>query len=109
MTPKTAIEAECRHCKNGQRFHCKSDACALNNRGFSPLRRIKSHCLDCAGSRAEVVSCKGDALTSGAHKCPLWSYRLGTNPALKGKGNIENLRGEAIPSDFDFLPPKNAL
>jgi len=108
MTPKKAIETECRYCKNGLRFDCESSTCKLNDRQLSPLRRIKAHCLDCVGSRAEVVSCQGNILNPSPHKCTLWNYRLGTNPALKGKGgNIANLRlfgRKAMPSDSDFLP-----
>lgn len=110
MTPKKAIEAECRFCKNGQRLVCESNACKLDDKRLSPLKRIKAHCLDCVGmgSRAEVVSCRGDVLNPKPHKCTLWEYRLGTNPALKGKGgNISNLRlfeRKVAPSDSNFLP-----
>lgn len=101
MTPKKSIEAQCRFCKSGQRFTCESSTCKLNDRRLSPLKRIKAHCLDCVGSRTEVLSCKGEI-------CSLWDYRLGTNPSLKGKGgNIANLRlfeRKAAPSDSNFLP-----
>lgn len=106
MTPKKSIEAQCRYCKSGQRFICDSEFCKLNDRRLSPLRRIKAHCLDCAGSRAEVLSCSGQVLNPEPHRCSLWDYRLGTNPALKGKGgNISNLRlfeRKVAPSDSGF-------
>ena len=40
----------------------------------TPLRAIRSHCIDCcAGNKAEVRRC--------VHvKCPLWHLRMGTNP-----------------------------
>lgn len=109
MTPKKAVEVECRYCKNGQRFNCESTVCKLNDNSLSTLKRIKAHCLDCTGSRADVVSCSGDILNpSPPHKCTLWEYRLGTNPALKGKGgNISNLRLFERKVDapvFDFIP-----
>lgn len=107
MTPKKAIETECRFCKTGQRFDCESSTCKLNYRGLTPLKRIKAHCLDCAGSRAEVVTCAGNILNPSPHKCTLWSYRLGKNPTLKGgKGNISNLRlfeRKVVPSDSEIL------
>lgn len=93
MTPKKSIEAECRYCKNGQRFDCESAACKLNDKTLSALRRIKAHCIDCLGSRFEVVSCPGGVLNPEPHKCPLWDYRLGTNPKRRGMGNIQNLTG----------------
>lgn len=71
------------------------------------MKRIKAHCLDCVGSRAEVLSCQGDILNPKPHKCTLWAYRLGKNPALKGKGgNISNLRlfeRKVDAPDSDFL------
>lgn len=108
MTPKKAIEAECRSCKNGQRFDCESSTCKLDDRRLPTLKRIKAHCLDCVGGRAEVLSCMGNILNPTPHKCALWAYRLGTNPALKGKGgNISNLRlfvRKVKPSNSDLFP-----
>lgn len=108
MTPKKSIEAECRFCKSGQRFDCESSTCKLNDSRLSSLKRIKAHCLDCNGGRAEVVTCRGDVLNPSPHKCSLWEYRLGKNPALKGKGgNISNLRLFERKVDapvFDFIP-----
>ena len=40
----------------------------------TPLRAIRSHCIDCcAGNKAEVRRCV-------AVKCALWHLRMGTNP-----------------------------
>ena len=49
----------------------------LNEAGYSqttPLDAIKAHCLECCGySKSEVLKCV-------ALECPLYLYRLGTNP-----------------------------
>ena len=40
----------------------------------TPLKAIRSHCIDCcAGNKAEVRRCV-------AVKCALWHLRMGTNP-----------------------------
>ena len=40
----------------------------------SPLAAIKAHCLECSGySKSEALKCV-------SVKCPLYLYRLGTNP-----------------------------
>lgn len=93
MTPKKAIEVECRYCKNGQRFNCESTVCKLNDNSRSTLKRIKAHCLDCTGSRADVVSCSGDILNPSPHRCTLWEYRLGTNPKRRGIGGKADNQG----------------
>ena len=39
----------------------------------TPLRAIRTHCIDCcAGNKAEVRRCV-------AVKCPLWDLRMGAN------------------------------
>ena len=49
----------------------------LNEAGYSkasPLEAIKAHCLECCGfSKSETLKCV-------SLKCPLYLYRLGTNP-----------------------------
>ena len=108
MTPKKSIEVQCRYCKSGQRFDCESTSCRLNDRGLTSLKRIRAHCLDCVGSSPQVAGCRGEVLNPAPHKCSLWDYRLGTNPALKGKGgNIANLRlfaRKAETPELNFLP-----
>lgn len=48
---------------------------------LTPFKAIKQHCLDCSGySKSEVKNC-------GIKYCPLYPYRLGTNPNRKGIGN----------------------
>ena len=40
----------------------------------SPLEAIKAHCLECSGySKSEALKCV-------SLECPLYMYRLGTNP-----------------------------
>jgi hypothetical protein len=47
---------------------------AIGHAPMSPLRAIRTHCLDCcAGSSQEVAKCM-------AERCPSWPYRMGTNP-----------------------------
>ena len=47
---------------------------AMGHAPMSPLRAIRTHCLDCcAGSSQEVAKCM-------AERCPSWPYRMGTNP-----------------------------
>lgn len=46
---------------------------------FSPLKAIRAKCLDCScGNVYEVTKCP-------IKDCPLYEYRSGHNPALKGK------------------------
>jgi hypothetical protein len=46
-----------------------------------PLAAIRAKCVDCSGgSYAEARKCT-------ATGCPLWPYRMGTNPRRKGAGN----------------------
>ena len=53
---------------------------------ITPLKAIRLKCLDCsAGSAKEVKFCQFE-------DCPLYQYRLGKNPYLKGRGNIANLK-----------------
>jgi len=45
----------------------------------SPLQAIKKKCLDCVCfQKKEVKLCPAD-------DCPLWVFRFGKNPFLKGK------------------------
>ncbi len=55
---------------------------------LTPLKSIKKNCLDCSGySYAEVRNCV-------IKDCPLYSFRLGTNPRRKGITG-----GKCIPPD----------
>ena len=47
---------------------------------LTPLQAIRAKCLDCTcGSPAEVRACP-------CEDCSLYPYRMGHNPARKGKG-----------------------
>lgn len=49
-----------------------------NNKNLTPLKSIRVHCLECSNHQpSEVREC---IITD----CPLWLYRLGTNPKRKG-------------------------
>ena len=89
LAPSRAIRKECRKCMGGARLECDSKICPLNGPDRSSLRKIRRHCLDCAGSPGEVRACEGKIPfgVDGPHICPLHDYRFGTNPRRKGVGN----------------------
>jgi len=46
----------------------------------TPVKAIRAKCVSCMGGYyTEVRECPSETT------CPLWAYRLGTNPALVGK------------------------
>jgi hypothetical protein len=55
-------------------------------KNLTPLRAIRQKCLECsAGQPSEVKHCP-------CTECPLYPYRMGTNPKRAGKaGNLANL------------------
>jgi hypothetical protein len=54
-----------------------SQILSLKFRALNPLKAIREKCLDCCcGNAAEVRKCV-------AVDCPLWPYRMGTNPLRK--------------------------
>jgi hypothetical protein len=59
-------------------------AATLRAAGHEPgslLHVIREKCLDCCcGQAAEVRRCT-------AYQCPLWPYRLASNPFLRGRTN----------------------
>jgi hypothetical protein len=93
MTPSKAIKTECRACKNGHIYDCTSDACKLNDRTLSPLKRIKAHCISCVPEQNiyGVKKCTGRLLNGNI--CPLHPYREGHNPKRKGISNPKELKG----------------
>ena len=102
MTPSKAIKLECRWCMGSVKSStCDSQICKLNNKSLTPLKRIKSHCLDCVESRKEIKDCTGKLLFED-RLCYLHPYRLGKNPRLKGLGNPENFQK---PSINDMVSP----
>jgi hypothetical protein len=65
-----------------------------------PLAAIRAKCIDCsAGNMAEVRWCV-------VVKCPLWPYRMGTNPRRAGQGPREPvfLKKPSSPADFEADP-----
>lgn len=62
----------------------------------SPLKAIKAKCLECAGRLVLVRNCN-----SG--NCPLFPYRLGSNPRRRGiGGGLANFK-----RSFTHLSGKN--
>ena len=52
----------------------------LKEISLTPIKAIRNHCLECTGWLAhEVERCTGKL-------CPLYPYRLGTNPERAGIG-----------------------
>jgi hypothetical protein len=72
----------------------------MSQKRLTPIKAIRAKCLDCSNYLpSEVRECQ---ITD----CPLWEYRMGTNPARKGKGgdirqNIANLPKTPV-STTDF-------
>ena len=46
---------------------------------LTPIKAIRKNCLECAETAKEVKACP-------IKDCPLYKYRLGTNPGRKGIG-----------------------
>ena len=88
LTPRKAIRLICRECVSGNLDLCVSPYCKLypyrrqktEGKPLSPLKAIKSHCLECTGYEYQETKNCTDS------RCNLFSYRLGKNPSLKGKG-----------------------
>ncbi len=47
---------------------------------LTPLKAIRAKCLDCSGFQPKEVR------LCACTECPLYTYRLGVNPARKGIG-----------------------
>ena len=62
----------------------------MNENRLTPIKAIRAKCLDCVcGSAAEVRACP-------CEDCPLYPYRMGHNPARKGKcGGFRRENAEA--------------
>jgi len=63
---------------------------------YTPLKSIRLYCLECVGTSDEVKKCsmgKAIQVPNGRKipKCPLFDYRFGKNPKLKGKGGNGNV------------------
>lgn len=60
---------------------------AFSNQNYS--RAIRAKCLDCCcGQQGEVLRCT-------VVKCPLWPFRMGTNPFTNRKGGFKSQPPEA--------------
>lgn len=55
----------------------KSKECKMEQEILPPLKAIKAYCIECCGDDSP----KKCTVT----RCPLYSYRLGHNPALQQK------------------------
>ena len=51
---------------------------------LTPLKAIRTKCLECSGGRKAVHNCE-------AMDCPLFSFKEGRNPYRKGCGRISNI------------------
>lgn len=87
-----AIRKYCLWCANSSAREiklCPSTECPLypfkSGRGRGrKLKAIRLRCIDCvAGETKRVTNCKCDGKSE--ELCPLFPYRMGKNPKLKGK------------------------
>lgn len=67
---------------------------------LTPIKAIRAKCMDCSNYQpSEIRTCE---ITD----CALWPYRMGKNPARKGKGgDIRKMRarGRKIPVSTGIL------
>jgi hypothetical protein len=93
LSPSRAIKKECQWCLNNRFPDCGSRVCILKNDELTPLRKIRKHCLDCAGdSFAEVKACDGKVLYPEPHTCYLHEFRFGKNPRRRGIGDASRFK-----------------
>ena len=123
--PVYAIGRECYACMGSirrieDREYCPSTSCNLwpyrlgrkpDHMDSPPLKAIRQHCLECAGSSQEVASCTGRLLSGDI--CQLHKYRFGKNPKRQGMGgNTDNIKafqfaathGAGQPQERPFQP-----
>lgn len=62
-----------------------------SHKPLTPVKAIRLKCIECARSKKNVRECP---LTD----CPLYIYRMGTNPNRKGIGNHKSRRREEVGS-----------
>jgi len=53
------------------------------------LRAIREYCLECAGDRESVKTCN-----PFPKHCPLWKFRLGTDPDIAPRNITDERRKE---------------
>ena len=86
LTAARAIKLECRYCNTLSQSECITKICNLHPNVWegkrSKVKQIRAHCLECAGTPAEVKSCDGKILRKNENKniCYLHPYRMGKNP-----------------------------
>ena len=92
-TPSKAIRLHCLDCQGTSPAvaKCESKACQLHQlregpkAGMSRLKAIRSYCVECVGGElSQIAQCTAGPEANG-YRCPLWQFRMGKNPALKGK------------------------
>jgi len=97
-SPLKAVRHKCLDCcceSNAEVEKCPVESCPLHpfrfgtypssHRGTkSVLRPIREHCMDCMPESFK----RGQTAVGHCEKkcCPIWPYRLGTNPKRKGQG-----------------------
>ena len=84
-TPRSAVLQFCRECiGNGNLQECDAQNCPfhmyIKRKGQPDLSKIRKKCLECMGGSSIFVE------ECGMETCPLYIYRLGTNPNRTGIG-----------------------
>ena len=89
LTPLKATRRHCLMCAGDNREYvreCSDRDCPAwpyrMGRDRVKLRTIRELCLECAGSVQEVKDCTGGEDVCGLGPCPLWRFRLGSNPNI---------------------------
>jgi hypothetical protein len=95
MTPKAAVRAKCIECTGGlyQPDRCKGDKmigqgingqCFFypyrNGKGRPSVKTIRLFCVECMGGSYQLVK------ECPSTDCPIYHFRLGTNPNRAGIG-----------------------
>lgn len=111
-TPRRAILLFCKECVSGNLNLCASPKCHFypfkrqatlkDGIGVSLLKTIKAYCLHCVGYKSEEVkNCTGK-------DCPVFPFRLGRNPYLKG-GSTDHLKQFRYGKDLNSTRQRNAF
>ena len=85
-SPRKAVKLFCKQCSDDVK-NCKGNTwvagpCPLYDirlRGRVTLAHIRKHCIMCMNGQTKLV------LECPSIMCPLYSFRMGKNPYLKGK------------------------
>ena len=105
-TPVKAVHVFCVDCVGGSAYDvatcggdkCKNGGCDSHGvcwfykyrmgSGRVSVKQIRKYCLFCQGEQSDFVR------ECAENKCALWPYRMATNPARKGMGNLNNFSGK---------------